>query len=563
MHHEKEFEVSKKLLILPIQNEGGQVGNLQLFVDGKIELDYVLTLALGPETADWYAFFEIGRYKGKQARVVASAATDANFALVTQADAVPGERTRYREALRPQFHFSAKTGWLNDPNGLIYYKGEYHLYYQHNPVGLGWGNMSWGHAVSNDLVHWKEQPKVLFPNSKGTCFSGAAFIDRKNQLGLRTGDNDVLVAFYLRTEIGLCYAYSNDCGYTFTDYAGNPVLSHKGDRIDTPRPFWYEPTGRWITPTYDFFCDENGKKFRCVGIYSSENLKAWAYESRVDQPDGTLDELCGCVDLFELPVDGDSRNKKWVMVLIDGSYIVGTFDGHTFCTLAGKPAQTTDRVSSLVFPGNYYATMTWENVPGGRRVQITWMRSDGRTWQQLGSLPLRFPGMPFSQQMALPSELTLQSTADGLRLRMNPVKELEMLRTKTHEWRNFVLNAGENPLSELNGDLLDLEVEFKPSADAETVFTLRGIKTVYDSKTQMVTLCGTSANLEPIDGLIRLRILLDRTSIEVYGNDGRNYIPHVVIPADSNLSLSADCSKGEARANYLRVHQLKSSWEQK
>jgi fructan beta-fructosidase len=546
--HEREFTVSAKYLILPIQNEG-EDGKLNLYIDDERVLDYDLVLASSPETADWYAFFTIESYKGRKARVVASRVTDEGFALVQQSDTIPGEKDFYKERLRPQFHFTGKTGWLNDPNGLIHYKGEYHMYYQHNPVSLLWGNMTWGHAVSKDLVHWKERPKVLFPNENGTCFSGAAFIDQRNQLGRKTGQEDVLVMFYLRTEIGLCYAYSNDGGYSMTDYEGNPVLTHKGARIDTPRPFWYEPTKRWIAPTFDFFTDESGQKRRCVGFYSSENLTDWKFESRVEQKKWG-DELCGCADFFQLPVDGDPRNKKWVLVLIDGSYIVGTFDGHKFYTLTGKPAETSDRERSLVVNGNYYATQTWHNMPNDRRVQITWMQGPGPR------------GMPFSQQMTLPSELTLHSTEEGPRMRMNPIEEIETLRTKTHEWTDVMLKTGENPLSGLKGDLFDLEVEFKPSAGSETIFDMRGTEVVYNSRTQTLSCGGRRTKLKPVDGVIRLRILLDRTSIEVYGNDGRVYIPKVVLPEENNLSLRATCGKGKVKANYLRVHELKSSWEQ-
>jgi sucrose-6-phosphate hydrolase SacC (GH32 family) len=333
-----------------------------------------------------------------------------------------------------------------------------------------------------------------------------------------------------------------------TDYEGNPVLTHKGARIDTPRPFWYEPTNRWIAPTFDFFTDESGQKRRCVGFYSSENLTDWKFESRVEQ-DGWGDELCGCVDFFQLPVDGNPDNKKWVMVMIDGSYIVGTFDGHKFYTLSGKPAATADRVRSLVVQGDYYATQTWHNMPDDRRVQITWMRGPGS------------PGMPFSQQMTLPSELTLHSTEEGLQMRMNPIQEIETLRTKTHQWADVVLKAGKNLLSGLKGDLFDLEVEFEPSAGSETIFDMRGIKVVYNSRTQTLSCGGRRSKLKPVDGVICLRILLDRTSIEVYGNDGRVYIPKVVSPEEDNLSLGATCGKGEVKANYLRVHELKSSWD--
>jgi len=354
--------------------------------------------------------------------------------------------------------------------------------------------------------------------------------------------------FYLRTGIGLCLAYSNDRGRTLTDYEGNPVLTHPGARIDTPRPFWYEPTGRWIAPTYDHFKDEQGKNLRAVGFYSSKDLKEWKFESRVEQKKWG-DELCGCADFFQLPVDGDPKNKKWVLVLIDGSYIVGTFDGHKFYTLSGKPAVTADRVRSLVICGNFYATQSWHNVPQGRRVQITWMRGG------------RYPGMPFNQQMTIPVELTLHSTDKGPRMRMNPVKELETLRVKTHSWKDLALKAGENPLAGIQGELFDVEVEFEPAADTETIFDLRGEKVVYNAQDKTLSCGNVRTLLKPEKGLIQLRIMLDRTSIEVFGNNGRVYIPRCIIPKDDNRSLSASCGNGEVKAGFLRVHELKSAWE--
>jgi len=353
---------------------------------------------------------------------------------------------------------------------------------------------------------------------------------------------------------------------TFTDYEGNPVLTHAGARIDTPRPFWYpsspgdyetadKPTGRWITPTYDFFTNNQGKLLRCVGFYSSENLTDWTFESRVEQ-DKWGDELCGCVDFFQLPLADDPSQKKWVMIFIDGSYIVGDFDGHKFYTLGGKPAVTADREKSLVAPGDFYATMTWYNMPNDRRVQITWMRIRKRNRKEMD-----YPGMPFNQQMTIPSEVTLHSTIEGHRLRMNPIKELKSLRTKTCSWKDIVLKAGENPLSALKGDLVDVEVEFECTAGSKTVFDMRGIKIVYDSDNQMLTCGDVWSQLKPVDNVIRLRILLDRTSIEVFGNDGRVYLPLFIIPEDDNLSLKATADKGEVKVNYLRVHELKSIWE--
>ena len=545
---EKSFAVSAEYLVLPVRNEGEE-GRLRLSVEDRIELDYGVSLATGPEDVDWYAFFSLARFRGKEVRVSASNVTERGFELVRQADAIPGAERFYRERLRPQFHFTSRTGWLNDPNGLIWYRGEYHLFYQHNPTGLPWGNMTWGHAVSSDLVRWTELPKVLFPDATtGTCFSGAAFIDHRNQLGRKSGEEEVIVAFYLRTEIGLCLAWSNDRGRTFTDYEHNPVLNHEGARIDTPRPFWHEPTARWVAPTYDFFTNRRGELRRCVGFYSSANLTDWRFESRVEQ-DGWGDELCGCVDFFQLPLDGNPEHLRWVMILIDGSYIVGDFDGSTFFTLAGRPAVTDDRIRSLVIQGEYYATMTWHNLPDLRRVQITWMRT-----------PERYPGMPFNQQMTVPSELSLHTTEEGPRLRMLPAAELESLRTRSHDWCDVPLNERDNPLAAIDADLLDLETEFQVAEGTVTCVRLRGFDITYDADAATLTSCGIATRLSPMDGVVRLRILLDRTSIEVYANDGRVYIPRVVFPDHDNRSIAMSCRGGTTTARFIRVHELKSSW---
>jgi fructan beta-fructosidase len=545
----RELKLSGKYLLIPIGVRTKARANwLQVVIDGKPVYQYALRVAPKAEGVLWWSFFDVSQYSGKTASIKLTGGEVAGIDLIKVADKIPGKAPMYAEKYRPQFHFSTRRGWINDPNGLIYYKGLYHMYYQYNPVSTNWGNMTWGHAVSKDLIHWTEQAAVLFPDSKGTCFSGAAFIDRKNLLGAKSGEEDVVAAFYLRTKIGLCMAYSNDAGMTFVDYKGNPVLSHKGARIDTPRPFWYEPTKRWIAPTYDHFVNKEGKKMRAVGFYSSADLKTWKYESRVEQKKWG-DELCGCVDFFQLPVDGDPKNKKWVMIMIEGSYIVGTFDGHKFHTLEGKPAETSDRIRSLVKFGNFYATQSWHNMPDDRRVQITWMRGG------------RYPGMPFNQQFTVPSQLTLHSTSEGPRLRMNPIKELETLRKKTHKWNGLTLKPDANPLADIKGDLFDVEVEFAPTAETQTVFDLRGQKVIYDAKTATLSSENVRSPLKPDKGLIRLRILLDRTSIEVYANDGRIYIPRCITTKDDNLSLTATCDTGEVKVRSLRVHELKSAWE--
>ena len=543
---EKEIIINKKFLNIPLLlDRNAPKSNMSIKIDG--DLLGIFEIPLAQDKEDYYGFIDLSQHLGKTLTVELDSFSG-DLQKFTLDDVIKGADNLYMEQYRPQLHFTSRRGWLNDPNGLIYYKGEYHMYYQHNPLSVYWGNMSWGHAVSKDLVHWEEQPVVLFPKSEtGACFSGATFIDHNNQLGLKTGEEDALLAFYLRTKIGLCLAYSNDRGQTMTDFEGNPVLTHGGARIDTPRPFWFEPANRWIAPTYDFFTNEDGEKLRCVGFYSSKNLKDWRFESRVEQ-DKWGDELCGCVDFFQLPVDGNTAEKKWIMIFIDCTYIVGTFNGRTFYTLTGKPASTKDRIQSLVVSGNYYATMTWHNMPNDRRVQITWMRGPAN------------PGMPFNQQMTLPSELTLHLTKDGHRLHMNPIKELEKLRTKTHRWNNIVLDKTNNLLSVLNDELYEIEVEFLPGKKSITVLDLRGVKISYNALKEEISFNEIKTQLKPEDGQINLKIFIDRTSIEIYANGGKVYMPLINIMPQENLNYSILAAQGESKVKSLKVHELSSIW---
>ena len=236
------------------------------------------------------------------------------------------------------------------------------------------------------------------------------------------------------------------------------------------------------------------------------------------------------------------------MILIDGSYIVGDFDGTTFYTLYGKSATTDDRISSLVVQGDYYGTMTWHNMPRDRRVQIAWMRNYET-----------HPGMAFNQQMTVPSELTLHSTNCGPRLRMNPIRELEGLRKETHQWTDFNLSENDDLLRNIQANLLDLEIEFEPLKASTILFLIRGAQVSYDAQEQTLSACGVSAKLFPIEGLINLRILLDRTSIEIYGNDGRVYIPKVIFPEAKDNAIKLKSAKGEIKITYLRIHHLGSA----
>ncbi len=302
---QKSFTIEKPLLVIPIKN-GARQTELTLAVDGTPVRRYSLELATDPKAVDWYAFFTIKEYLGRRATVSVERGTAEAFALLQQANVVPGADKWYSEELRPQFHFSQKVGWNNDPNGMVYLDGEWHLFFQHNPVGWKWGNMTWGHAVSEDLVHWKQLPNALFPGTMatGACFSGGATIDKGNTAGWKTGDNDVLVAFLTDTGAGESVAYSNDRGRSFTWYADNPVVKHRGR---DPKVIWYaygpqdsplseqarKLGGHWVMAVYD----EHPEYGRNVAIYTSTDLKHWQEQSH-------LPGFYECPELFELTVDG-------------------------------------------------------------------------------------------------------------------------------------------------------------------------------------------------------------------------------------------------------------------
>ena len=260
----------------------------------------------------------------------------------------------YQETYRPQFHFSAKENWLNDPNGLVYYKDEYHLFFQHNPTGIDWGNMTWGHAVSTDLLHWKQLPNAIEPDDLGTIFSGSAVVDWNNTSGFQTGTEKVLVAFYTsagdyaaeKKAFTQSIAYSNDRGRTWTKYEGNPVIGHIEGHNRDPKVIWHEPTQRWVMALY-----LDGNKFALLG---STNLKEWAPLCEIEMPGVTE-----CPDLFELPVDGNPENMKWVFWGGNGNYVIGSFDGTNF-TKETEPLQSE-------WGRNGYAGQTWSDIPGGRR----------------------------------------------------------------------------------------------------------------------------------------------------------------------------------------------------
>ncbi len=529
---EKEFTVEKPYLIIPIRNGKGG-GQIQLFIDGDEVRRYGLNLAPSAEQTDWYAFFTIGNYRGKKARVVATRAAEEGFALVKQSDTIPGEENFYKEPHRPQFHFTQKVGWNNDPNGMVYHGGRWHLFFQHNPVALPWGNMTWGHATSRDLVRWEQQPDKLFPKTmaKGDCFSGGATVDRNNTAGW---GKDALVAFFTDTACGEAVAYSTDGGETFTYYEKNPVVKHRGR---DPKVIWYaydgEDTplnekakalgGHWVMAVYD----EKQGIGRNAAFYTSTDMKEWTEQSH-------LPGYFECTELFELPVDGDAKDTRWVVFAADAKYAVGRFDGKTFAPEHEGKHQ--------VHWGPYYASQTFDNPPDGRKIQIGWLR-------------IASPG-PYNQHFSFPHQLTLHKTEDGVRMFARPVREIETLRVKSHRAGAQPLAADRPVTLPVGSDLLDVRLAVEVGDARAIELHAAGRTITYDAAAGKLN----AAPLKPVDGRITMQVLCDRSITEIAGNDGRVFISDKGPAKQDPSPVSVKAVGGDARLIQLEAHELKSIW---
>ena len=523
----RELVVEGRYLHLPI-NEGSPIRRVKLVVDGKVVRDFDIKLA--EDKVSFANFLDMSSFRGKRIRIETNL-TAGSKALerITQAAEVPDQAGLYREPGRPQFHFTSRRGWLNDPNGMVFFDGEYHLFYQHNPYGWDWGNMHWGHAVSPDLVHWSELPIALTPRQYGDwAFSGSAVVDKGNTSGFGTGTTPPLVAAYTSTGRGECIVYSLDRGRTWSEFAGNPVVKHSGR---DPRLLWFEPTRRWIMAVYD-----EGEGRRAIDFYSSPDLKAWAFESRVD---GFFE----CPDFFELPVEGEPGRKLWVLSGADGAYLLGRFDGKTFTPEPGGKQR--------VWHGNFYAAQTFSDEPKGRRIQIGWAQG------------IAFSGMPFNQQMTVPSELTLRPTSEGVRMFARPVAEVDSLRTGTKVTTTNsggIGSGGEDQLGP-GGELLDIAALADVGPSGKLTMTLPGVAIGYDVGRRLLTCNGVTAPLTPVDGTIKLRVLVDRGSVEVFANDGRVAISRGLGARSGADRLLKGRSEGEgARFRSIEVDALRSSW---
>lgn len=525
---QRTIKITKQYLNFPVSHRTDRA-RMTFTAKGTDDLSVVIRLA--PGDADYWVFKDMTAYRGKTVTITYEGNAD-GLSKIYESDQPAGQEEMYREKNRPQFHFTTRRGWINDPNGLIFYDGEYHLFYQHNPYEREWENMHWGHAVSRDLVHWEELNDALYPDALGTMFSGSAVIDYENTSGFGSKKNPAMVVAYTASSANRqvqCIAYSLDRGRTFTKYEKNPVVDskEKWNSVDTrdPRLFWYAPGNHWVM----VLNERDGHS-----IYTSADLKEWTYQSHVTG-------FWECPELIELPVDGDKTRTKWVMYGASGTYMIGSFDGKRFTPEGGKYCYTT---------GSIYAAQTINNIPAsdGRRIQIGWGR-------------ISHPDMPFNGMMLLPTELTLQTTKEGIRLVNRPVKEVEALCHPVKAWQNLTSDEANSQLKEFySADRLRIRTTFKLSHATSAGFNLFGQRIIdYDMNGN--TLNGRFYSpQDPTSMELTADIYVDRTSIEVF-IDGGLYSYSMELRPDVNNKEGFHFWGNRIEVKSLEVFSVDSIWK--
>ena len=519
-HAMQRVEVKGKYLLLPVQ-EREENANIRVLADNNQVQK--LNVKLAVDQIDYYVPLDIQRFGKKDLLLDITFQGDRRFTgamkdflcwrEMKQSDTFD---TANREHFRPQYHHTPAYGWMNDPNGMFYKDGVYHLFYQWNPYGSQWENMTWGHSTSRDLIHWEAQPTAIEPDALGDIFSGSCVVDKKN--------NQVIAMYTSAGKSQLqSMAISKDNGKTFQKYAGNPVLVSKEEDFRDPKAFWNPEIQKWNLIL------AVGKE---MYIYSSPDMKEWTYESSFGKNLGCHDGVWECPDLMKLQVRGTDK-QKWLLICninpggpFGGSatqYFVGEFDGHQF-TCEHQDTRWMD------YGKDHYATVTFDNAPDGRHIALAWMSN----WQYANQVPTK----QFRSANSLPRDLDLFEYQGQTYCGVTPSREVNALRgkavkklPKTCEIVVDVKGTTEIALSNSLGEQVVMKYN-----TVENTFSMDRTRT-YASFSEAFP-CKTVA---PVYGDIRqLRIFIDNSSIEAFDAEGRLAMTNLIFPAEpyNNIKVS-------------------------
>ena len=558
------LDVTEDYLLLPIQDDAPE-GKICVVKDNE-QKGTLMNVRLARERVDSYVPFALSAYKGQHISIEIQGVPET--ALCWKELKLSGSfDMANKESFRPVYHHTPAYGWMNDPNGMFYKDGVYHLYFQYNPYGSVWGNMHWGHSTSTDLMHWKFEGCAIVPDAWGAIFSGSCVVDHNNTAGFGKG---AVVAFYTSAKAtpwgdvqSQSMAYSLDNGKTFTKYEGNPILTSSEKDFRDPKVFWYAPGKHWVM-------------MLAVGqhmeIYSSVNLKEWKKESEFGAMQGAHGGVWECPDLVEIPVEG-TREKKWVLICnlnpggpFGGSaaqYFVGSFDGKKFVN--ESPTQT----KWMDWGKDNYATVTWNNAPDGRCIALGWMSN----WQYANNVPTR----QYRSANTLARDLTLYREGQELYLKSTPSSEVKKARGKKVSIPSFRVSEKHEivNLFEDNQGAYEVEILIQNAGASKIAFCLLNdkgekVSMYYDlNRKQFVMDRSESGTVDfskdfpavtvapaNVDKELTLRLFVDRSSIEAFGEDGKFVMTNLVFPSQPYVKMCFEADKNGYAVKTLNVYKL-------
>lgn len=558
------LDVTEDYLLLPIQDDAPE-GKICVVKDNE-QKGTLMNVRLARERVDSYVPFALSAYKGQHISIEIQGVPET--ALCWKELKLSGSfDMANKESFRPVYHHTPAYGWMNDPNGMFYKDGVYHLYFQYNPYGSVWGNMHWGHSTSTDLMHWKFEGGAIVPDAWGAIFSGSCVVDHENTAGF---GKEAVVAFYTSAkstpwgDIQMqSMAYSLDNGKTFTKYEGNPILTSSEKDFRDPKVFWYAPGKHWVM-------------ILAVGqhmeIYSSVNLKEWKKESEFGAMQGAHGGVWECPDLVEIPVEG-TREKKWVLICnlnpggpFGGSaaqYFVGSFDGKKFVN--ESPTQT----KWMDWGKDNYATVTWNNAPDGRCIALGWMSN----WQYANNVPTR----QYRSANTLARDLTLYREGQELYLKSTPSVEVKKARGKKVSIPSFKVSEKHemvNLFEEKQG-AYEVEIVIQNAGASKIAFCLLNdkgekVSMYYDlNRKQFVMDRSESGKVDfskdfpavtvapvNVDKELTLRLFVDRSSIEAFGEDGKFVMTNLVFSSQPYVKMCFEADKNGYAVKSLNVYKL-------
>lgn len=558
------LDVKENYMLLPVQDDAPE-GKICI-VRNNVQEGTFMNVRLARERVDSYVPFVLSAYKGQHISIDIQGVPE-NALCWKELKMSDSFDMTNKEKFRPVYHHTPAYGWMNDPNGMFYKDGVYHLYFQWNPYGSVWANMHWGHSTSTDLMHWNFEGCAIVPDAWGAIFSGSCVVDHNNTAGFGKG---AVVAFYTSAKAtpwgdvqSQSMAYSLDNGKTFTKYEGNPILTSSEKDFRDPKIFWYAPGKHWVM-------------MLAVGqhmeIYSSVNLKEWKKESEFGAMQGAHGGVWECPDLVEIPVEG-TREKKWVLICnlnpggpFGGSaaqYFVGSFDGKKFVN--ESPTQT----KWMDWGKDNYATVTWNNAPDGRCIALGWMSN----WQYANNVPTR----QYRSANTLARDLTLYREGQELYLKSTPSVEVKKARGKKVSIPSFRVSEKHEivNLFEDNQGAYEVEILIQNAGASKIAFCLLNdkgekVSMYYDlNRKQFVMDRSESGTVDfskdfpavtvapaNVDKELTLRLFVDRSSIEAFGEDGKFVMTNLVFPSQPYVKMCFEADKNGYAVKTLNVYKL-------